>query len=233
MLSDAQVAGLYFMLILALLVSVALMARGGRSKQQPKPEEPKQQENMSAISTGSGSSQAPLLVSVMPKEVYIFKRHGDMLLPLKAKLSRDGRMLFTKNGEAYLIPDGYKPKIYLRKKWRGYRAVLVFLADSDGKLVQWESNGVQAATPDPVFINRVINSRIIEKLAGATMIRATDILSWLLAGLGLAFILVFIVFPILGIDVSIGHIEVNVPPPQVVIQHQPQTPPPGNYTINP
>ncbi|MEB3759768.1 MAG: hypothetical protein GSR81_02870 [Desulfurococcales archaeon] len=220
MYSNVELVGFYaLLLLLTVIFSLALARKGSHVK--------------SNLDEVNRVNNTPQLIPVVPKEIYVFKRHGDMLLPLKAKISNDGRMLFTKNGEAYIIPEGYKPKIYLRKKWRGYKTILVFLADSDGNLVSWEKDKIQPNIPDPVFINRVVNSRIIEKLAGATMIRATDIISWLLAGLGLAFILVFIVFPILGIDVSIGHIQVNVPPPQVVIQHAQQTPPPGNYTINP
>jgi len=141
-------------------------------------------------------------------------------------------MVITKDNKVYVVPEDYRPLLLYRKRLFRRQAVLVFLADpAKGVLLKWDDNEINASSVNPKFIGTVLNSKLLEKLAGAVFIRATDIISWLLAGLGLAFILVFVVFPFLGIHVTIGNQPVVVQP-RIVVQ-QPSSPPPGNYTIRP
>lgn len=166
------------------------------------------------------------------KDVYVFEKHADLIIPVRAKYDMSTQLLITEDNKTYVVPDSYRPLLFYRKKWFKRQALLVFLADpSSGTLLKWDSNGISHAAINPKFIGTVLNSKILEKLAGAVFVRVSDIIAWLLAGLGVAFILVFVIFPLLGIHVSIGTQPVIVQP-QVNI-HQPTStaPPPGNFTI--
>ena len=164
------------------------------------------------------------------KDVYVFEKHADLIIPIKAKYDMSTQTLVTSDNKTYVVPEDYRPLLFYRKRFFRRQAVLVFLADpAKGVLLRWDTDGINVASVNPKFIGTVLNSKLLEKLAGAVFVRITDIISWLLAGLGIAFILIFVVFPLLGIHVQIGSQPIIVQP-KVNIQ-QPQAPPPGNFTI--
>jgi len=165
------------------------------------------------------------------KEVYVFERTGDLVIPKKARYDTSSGMLTTEDNHVYVVPDDYRPLLFYKKKLIGKQAVLAFLADpATGTLVKWERD-VNASGVNARFLGSIINSKLLEKLAGSMTVKISDIVSWLLAGLGVGFIVIFIVFPVLGIHVSIGAQPINVYPQVQINPIQTITPPPGNYTI--
>ena len=166
----------------------------------------------------------------MGSDVLVLERRGNMIVPVWGKLQ--GRTIVTKERppRTFIVPESYNPMLLFRRRLWRKQAVLAYLADEKGNLIEWNDN-FEAATIDPAFLGTVLNTEILQRLAATVFIRPTQIISWLLSGLGIAFILIFIVFPMLGIHVQIGSQPIVVNP-HVTVQ-QPPAPPPGNYTIQP
>ena len=164
--------------------------------------------------------------------IIVMERYGDLVRPTRAKL--DGKTLVTETKHTYVIPSDYRPLIMLRKYMFRQRAFLVFLADAKKpSLIKWENGKVDDSELDPELLYNIMNTRILEKLAGAVHFKLSDFATGLLGGLGVAFILVLFVFPLLGIPVNIGENPVHVTP-EVKVEVPPpnQLPPPAQYTIN-
>ncbi len=163
-------------------------------------------------------------------DVLVLEKRGQLIYPVWGKLH--GRTIVTRESppRTFIVPEDYKPMMLSRRRLFRRQAVLAYLADENGNLVEWNSS-IEAKSLDPQFLGTVLNTEILQRLTATIFIKPTQIVSWLLAGLGIAFIIVFIVFPILGIDVSIGTHPIIVKPNVQITQ--PPAPPPGNYTIQP
>jgi len=166
------------------------------------------------------------------KGVIVLEKYGDIIRSAKA-VKYDGREIVTNTRHVYIVPTHYRPMILWRKTILGKRAYLVFFANAEtGELINVRDiTGAQGVGYDPEFLYNLLNTRILEKLTAITITRFGEVLQWLMAGLGIAFLIIFIVFPALGIPINIGKQPINVYP-QIKVQIPTHSvPPPTTYTL--
>ncbi len=165
------------------------------------------------------------------KEVLVLEKQGNYVYSMRGRYDPASREIHTRDKRIYVVPEDYQPLLVYRRRWLRTVAVPTYLVDEKGNFVKWSQSSMEASGINPKFLGTILNSDILEKLARTVYIRATDIISWLLAGLGLAFILVFFVFPLMHIHVEIGTNPVIVQPHVTVQQPHTNIPPAGNYTV--